>query len=63
MQNAIVKPKNSLYVLGIDIYGIRCMQTGIGGPNLRGGGPDVVELQNFKKMKDLLAENFWKNIL
>ena len=34
-----------------------------GGPNLRGGGPDVVELQNFKKMKDLLAENFWKNIL
>ena len=35
----------------------------IGGPNLRGGGPDVVELQNFKKIKDLLAENFWKNIL
>ena len=35
----------------------------IGGPNLRGGGPDVVELQNFKKMKDLLVENFWENIL
>ena len=35
----------------------------IGGPNLWGGGPDVVELQNFKKMKDLLAETFWKNIL
>ena len=35
----------------------------IGGPNLRGGGPDMVELQNFKKMKDLLGENFWKKIL
>jgi hypothetical protein len=33
---------------------------------LRGGGPDVVELQNLKKMKDLLAENFenfWKNVV
>jgi hypothetical protein len=30
----------------------------IGGPNLRGGGPDMVELQNLKLMKDLLAENF-----
>ena len=34
----------------------------IGGPNLRGGGPDQVELQNLKKMKESLAENvekFW----
>ena len=30
----------------------------IGGPNLRGGSPDMVELQNFKLIKDLLAENF-----
>ena len=38
MQNAIVKPKNSLYVLGIDIYGIRCMQTGIRAVLPAGGG-------------------------
>ena len=33
---------------------------------MRGGDPDVVELQNFKKLKDLLAEhfeNFWENVV
>ena len=27
----------------------------IGGPNLLGGGPDVVELQNFKKNKGFVG--------
>jgi hypothetical protein len=29
-----------------------------GGPNLRGGGTGMLELQNFLKMKDFFAENF-----
>jgi hypothetical protein len=36
-----------------------------GGPNLRGGGPGMLELQNFLKMKDFFAENFgnfWKKL-
>ena len=37
-----------------------------GGPNLRGGGPGMLELQNFLKMKDFFAENFgnfWKKVV
>jgi hypothetical protein len=37
-----------------------------GGPDLRGGGPGMLELQNFKKIKELLAENFgnfWENVV
>jgi hypothetical protein len=49
------------------VWGCNPPQSKIGGPNLRGGGPDVVpELQNLEKMKDLLAENFenfWKMVV
>ena len=37
-----------------------------GGPNLRGGGSDMLELQFFLKMKDFFAENFgnfWKKVV
>jgi hypothetical protein len=37
-----------------------------GGPNLRGGGPGMLELQIFFKMKDFFAENFgnfWKKVV
>jgi hypothetical protein len=33
---------------------------------LRGGGPGMLELQNFSKMKDFFAENFgnfWKKVV
>jgi hypothetical protein len=33
---------------------------------LRGGGPGMLELQNFLKMKDFFAENFgnfWKKVV
>jgi hypothetical protein len=36
------------------------------GPNLRGSGPGMLELQNFPKMKDFSAENFgnfWKKVV
>ena len=39
---------------------------GGGGANLRGGGPGMLELQNFFKMKDFFAENFgnfWKKVV
>ena len=34
-----------------------------GEPNLRGRGPDMLELQIFFKLKDLFAENFWENVV
>jgi hypothetical protein len=38
----------------------------VGAANLRGGGPGMLELQNFFKMKDFFAENFgnfWKKVV
>jgi hypothetical protein len=33
-----------------------------GGPNLRGGGPGMLELQNVLKMNDFFAENVLRKI-